>query len=133
MTNRIVKGLTCSKSAGREKSFATIVHKTYEYAFNENNSNWNPKDEYNLAFLRSNLSYFINLFDARGYLFLNEVLDSLGLERCAAGQIVGWYKNHGHFPQIRYAFEELHDAPGEHVLWITIEPGGVIAECLDPR
>ena len=51
---------------------------------------WDPQPEYNLAKLRSVQSWATMTLNQRGHLFLNEVLDELGLERMPAGAVVGW-------------------------------------------
>ena len=44
----------------------------------------------NLYFLRAQEEYANNRLVSRGYLFLNEVYESLGIPPTKAGQIVGW-------------------------------------------
>lgn len=68
-----------------------------EYArfFDDTNPNWNPNAEYNRIFLSAQQSYFNNMLNARGHVFLNEVYDSLGMDRTGAGAVVGWLRGVG--------------------------------------
>jgi hypothetical protein len=63
-----------------------------EYArFFDCESDEHRKDpEYNLMFLRRQQDYANEMLKHRGYLFLNEVYEMLGLPRTQAGQVVGW-------------------------------------------
>jgi hypothetical protein len=71
------------------------AHEESMYArfFDHENRNWNWADEINLFFLRCQQNWANDKLKARGHLFLNEVYDSLGLSRTAAGAVVGWVLN----------------------------------------
>lgn len=56
-----------------------------------NSTEWNKLPEYNLMTLRAQQEYANQKLQIQGYLFLNDVYDSLGIERSQAGQVVGWY------------------------------------------
>jgi hypothetical protein len=56
----------------------------------DTSTEWSPQPEYNLAKLRSIQEWGTMQIGHKGHLFLNEILDELGLERMPAGQIVGW-------------------------------------------
>lgn len=62
----------------------------YARMFDEANSNWQKSPELNRIFIQCQQNYANNLLKARGHVFLNEVYDSLGMERSHAGQVVGW-------------------------------------------
>lgn len=68
----------------------------YEFNFNRfTSTEWQPNAEYNEMILR-NAERFANLkFNTQGHLFLNEVLDALGMERTPAGAVCGWIKGAG--------------------------------------
>ena len=51
---------------------------------------WTKDPEANLIFLKQQQNYANDKLKRRGYLFLNEVYDMLGIPRTKAGQIVGW-------------------------------------------
>lgn len=63
-----------------------------EYAkiFDEISPNFSKDPTANLIFLRAQQNYANDVLRCRGYLFLNDVYDLLGLPRTTAGQIVGW-------------------------------------------
>jgi Family of unknown function (DUF6353) len=62
----------------------------YSRFFDETSKNWSKTPEYNLFFLKTQQDYANHRLRARGYLFLNEVLEDLGLPTCQVGQLVGW-------------------------------------------
>lgn len=64
----------------------------YARFFDETSCWWSKTPEYNLFFLRSQENFANDRLNARGYLFLNEVYEALGLPWSQAGQAVGWQK-----------------------------------------
>lgn len=54
------------------------------------NPYWQSDNEYNLVFIKKQEAWANDLLHNRGYLYLNEVYDMLGLPPTKAGQIVGW-------------------------------------------
>lgn len=61
--------------------------------FDESCAGWMPNPESNKYFLLHQQNFFNEKLKAKGYLFENEVRDSLGLPRTQRGQIVGWTYN----------------------------------------
>ena len=62
----------------------------YARFFDESCRDWVNDSEYNLMFIRMTQRRMNDLLRSRGYLFLNDVYDALGMTRTKAGQIVGW-------------------------------------------
>ena len=54
------------------------------------NPNWEEDLSARMAFLNAQQQYANDLLISRGYLYLNEVYENLGLNKTKAGQIVGW-------------------------------------------
>lgn len=67
----------------------------YARFFDEHNRNWSKDWGYNQIFLRCQQNYANDMLKARGFVFLNDVYDMLGIERTKAGQIVGWVLDGG--------------------------------------
>lgn len=65
----------------------------YGRFFESSNINWQKDMEYNRIFIQCQQNYANHLLNARGHIFLNEVYDQLGLDRCPAGAVVGWVKD----------------------------------------
>lgn len=64
--------------------------------FDDGCTGWEKDSELNLMFLRRQQDYANNVLKTRGYLFLNEVYEMLGIPRTKAGQIVGWIYDEKH-------------------------------------
>lgn len=62
----------------------------YSKIFDKSNRNHSPNREANRAFVTHQQRYANDKLKAYGYLFLNDVYDSLGFERTKMGAIVGW-------------------------------------------
>lgn len=69
----------------------------YEFDFNRHTAplTWSCNPDYSEMFLRNSQNYFNDLLQSRGHVFMNEVLDHLGLKRTPAGQVCGWIKGAG--------------------------------------
>ncbi len=62
----------------------------YMFCFDETASGWVRDAERNKFFLMRQQEYANERLKAKGHMFLNEVLDMLGIPRTRAGQTVGW-------------------------------------------
>ena len=66
----------------------------YAFIFDESNPYWEKDGDYNRMFLSAQQQYANDLLKSKGYLFLNDVLESVGIEgtpeQIKMGQIVGW-------------------------------------------
>lgn len=97
-----IKAQKITETVTDEKGNETTVEKTitvaddpnqysdYARFFDEACPAWEKDSEFNLMFLRSEQSYANDRLKARGYLFLNEVYERLGIMPTKAGQVVGW-------------------------------------------
>lgn len=65
-------------------------YSNYARFFDEACAAWTKDSELNLMFLKMQENYLNDKLRARGYLFLNEAYDALGLPRTKAGQVIGW-------------------------------------------
>jgi hypothetical protein len=91
----VEREVTTETKAGLVKSTVKVVDPAskslYTFLFDEVNSASYSKDwGYNQTFLAAQQIYANDRLQARGYLFLNDVLRSLGLELVPHGQLVGW-------------------------------------------
>lgn len=81
---------------GNEKIEKTIVEtpnigaSPYAKFFDEACYDWTKDPNFNLMFLRKQQDYANDLLRTRGYVFLNEVYDMLGIPRIPDGQLMGW-------------------------------------------
>ena len=85
---------------GKEKKVKETVNvverdslSDYTFFFDESNPYWEKDGNYNRMFLLAQQQYANDKLRANGYLYLNDVLDTLGIPRTKAGQIVGWVYN----------------------------------------
>ena len=67
----------------------------YEFDFNRFTApmDWTPNQDHNFTFIRQVQALANDKLNAQGHLFLNEVLDDLGMSRTQAGAVVGWIVN----------------------------------------
>ena len=67
----------------------------YSFLFTPLNPNYETTPEYNFLFLKSQQKWANDRLQARGHLFLNEVLHDLGFENTPAGAVTGWIRGSG--------------------------------------
>ena len=92
-----VEKTVIDEKTGKERTVKEIteiadIDQSSEYAkfFDESCLGWTKDPEYNLMFLRNQQQYANDLLESRGYLFLNEVYEMLGIQRTRQGQVIGW-------------------------------------------
>lgn len=79
------------KNGPKVKTVTTVSGPSiYARFFDPTCGPWEPRPEYNMIFLNAQQRYANDMLLARGHVFLNEVYDSLGMERTKAGAVVGW-------------------------------------------
>lgn len=104
---------------GKQKKVKKTIETTdydgysqYARFYDESCKNWKKDAEANLIFLRAQERYANDLLHARGYLFLNEVYDMLGIQITKEGQLVGWvYSDDPNFTGANYVdfgMNEIH-------------------------
>ena len=84
-----VDGVEMSIDDG-EVTISKLGTSPYGFKFDENSASWDRSRDMNVFFLKFTQDYLNDLLKLRGYLFLNEVYDRLGIPRRAIGQLVGW-------------------------------------------
>lgn len=68
----------------------------YARFFDESCAGWTKDPEMNLCFLRRQQDYVNEVLKNKGYMFLNDVYEALGIPRTKAGQVVGWIYDEKH-------------------------------------
>lgn len=88
-----VEKRTIEDSDGEKQKDVNVLEgatSEYSFLFDEFSKMYRKGDSDNRDFLMVAESYFNDLLRMRGYVFLNEVLNHLGIEPVPSGQIVGW-------------------------------------------
>ena len=108
----------------------------YTFCFDETATGWVRDAESNKFFLMRQQDYANEKLKAKGYLFLNEVLDMVGIQRCRAGQTVGWIydeKNPIGDNYIDFGMLNIHSEPSrnfmnglEKSIWLEFNVDGDI-------
>lgn len=112
----------------------------YSFCFDELNSrSWESSPGYNQLFLQAQEAYANQLLQARGHVFLNDVLDNLGMKRTSAGAVVGWIKDSksgdgyidfGIFRDDEYMGMEFVRG-NEHCVWLNFNVDGEIYKLIE--
>lgn len=72
---------------------ADVLGNQYAFFFDEVSRDWTKDPEWNKMFLLKQQNYWNDVLKRRGHVFLNDVRESLGLDRVPSGQVVGWIYN----------------------------------------
>lgn len=83
---KIIKGIDAEGMKSKGPSM-------YSRIFDETNSNWSKVPNQNQFFIQSVQNHANDMLRVKGKVYLNDVLDMLTMDRCDAGQVVGWVRN----------------------------------------
>lgn len=95
----------------REKKKAVApIYETDPESYNRiydvtTSTSWTKDHQMNLTFLKCQEDFVNHLLELRGHVMLNDVYDTLGMNRTAAGAVVGWIKSEG--KHIDFGVKEL--------------------------
>ncbi len=125
--------ITNEETGKKEKRKIANGGGPYSFLFTPLNKNWCDAPEYNFTFLKIQQRFANDRLQARGHLFLNELLDDLGFEHTKAGAVTGWIKGQGDdyvdFGIFNRDMEDrLHDfmVGREKELWLNFNVDGTI-------
>lgn len=82
----------------------------YARFFDESCPGWTKDPAHNLAYLRSMEDVANRKLSRRGYVYLNDVYDLLGMEQTAPGNVVGWVLHNGGQNYIDFGLYNAEDA-----------------------
>lgn len=124
---------TVEDEKGKKQVVKTIdpnQRSMYARCFDESSPNWQKDQELNRVFVQCQQNWANEKLRARGHVFLNEVYDSLGLDRSQAGQVVGWVINADGDNFIDFGMFEANSARfmngQERSIWLDFNVDGVI-------
>lgn len=101
------------------------LHSEYATYFDHRSLDYDHNIDYNMMFLSAQQAYINNKLVSRGHVFLNEVMDDLGLPRSKAGQIVGWVydsEDGDSYVDLRVQLVDCIGADGRPFTNIIIDP-----------
>lgn len=67
--------------------------KTCSIRFDENSVNWTDDQKFDECFLNMQLLYLKNLLSNRGYLFVRDIYELLGMPITSDSIVAGWHQN----------------------------------------
>lgn len=115
----------------------------YTFCFDETSTLWVRDAEKNKYALLRQQDWANDKLKAQGTLTLNEVLDMLGMQRCRAGQIVGWVydaKNPNAHNMVDFGIFNIHSKESrafvnglEKSIWLTFNVEGPIIKYYEDR
>lgn len=101
----------------------------YIFSFEPGNDNWTGFHEHNLFFVTRFEMIFNDRLQAHGHVFLNEVLDALGIARTKAGAVTGWvYKKDSGDDYISFGIRDYQDEKGYILLDFNVD--GIILDLI---
>lgn len=113
---------------GETAQYITIDGKRLDdtlYFFERENVNWKNSPEYNLSYVKCQETFANQRLSARGHLFLNEVLDDLGLPHTKEGAILGWVLDENGANNIDFGIVDCQ-SPNSRLIGVDRELG----ECI---
>lgn len=90
-----LRELMSGDNVGTDIAVIQLDEDAYTRFFDESSRVWTGVNEMDMLILNHRRKYMYDLLVTRGHLFLNEVLDTLGLPRTKNGQLFGWTYKEG--------------------------------------
>lgn len=116
------------------------VHSEFTFCFDELSDYYQKDAEYNKMFLLRQQAWFNEKLKTNGYVYMNEVLEGIGLPRTKAGQVVGWVYDEENPVGDNYIDFNMFDANDpnkrefmnghERAIWIDLNVDGNILELM---
>lgn len=121
-TKRITEKKKIIDENGKKKTETVVVDEyddilpsPYAKFFDETNEHWCSErqygpnaTEYSMIFLRQTQSWANRILEVRGYIFLNEVYQALGLDMTDIGAITGWVKDGEHDDFVDFGLYDIN-------------------------
>lgn len=83
------------------------MEQTYEVKFDANSPNWTANSDVNVMLFMATENHFNVLLNTRGYVFLRDIYESLGLPVTKDSCMVGWSKKMNSQSRIDFAIKPI--------------------------
>lgn len=104
------------------------IRSMYAQVFDSSNPNWDKEREFNLMYLKAQETYFNDILKCRGYVFLRDIQECLGLKVTRLSLFVGWFYDLENALGDNYIdFGIQEDEDGESI-WLDFNVDGDITE-----
>lgn len=107
-----------------------FYHSPYARFFDHGCPDWQKNASYNEVFLLANQNWLNHLLQSRGYVFLNEAYDRIGLPYSEAGQVIGWSTRLNPDSYVDFGMEDVVSKefldPSEPIILLDFNVDGVI-------
>lgn len=110
---KMIAGRMLQDMSFADKSWTAV--EGFSARFDRTSPNWAKDKEVNVFFLRIVNNSMNDRLKVQGHVFLNEVLDELGLARTARSQVVGWHVSSGN--PIKILGSEFDDEGGTNLVF----------------
>lgn len=108
----------------------------YARFFDDDSRHWQPSRELNLIWVKCQQDWANHRLRARGYVLLNDVYDSLGIEDTSIGAIVGWVDD-GEDGYIDFGLDKPYSKQftnqKEPNLLLDFNVDGIVADLIDKK
>ena len=88
----------------------TKARSKYAKKFDKSIPSWTDDREFNMEYLRTVQSYYNDLLMARGYVFLRDIYERIGIPITEESIVVGWYYDRNDHTIDNYIDFHLYDA-----------------------
>lgn len=122
----VTRVISDSDGNGIKMKVGDSVISPYAVIFDETSTEWSTDPEYNKMTLIRIRQTCDDLLHARGYLFLNEVYQELGLPATRVGQMVGWLNDGTGDGYVDFGIYNIQDVPNRSEFINGFEPSIIL-------
>jgi hypothetical protein len=109
----------CGEPTKLDQGLVIITETVVKKYGQDTSRNWSPDQDINALFLRTVQNFLNDRLQARGFVFLNDVYNELGMRLTSQGAISGWLKSRGNSIQFASPEPEIDEEGAITLIFVT--------------